>query len=59
VQALPLCPFRNFPQTFLYKQHSRSFQLLQHPPELYLVSLKMEAERYFETVEKSFTYKTV
>jgi hypothetical protein len=51
VQALPLFPFRNFPQIFLYNQHSRSFQLLQHPPKLYLVNLKMEAERYSETVE--------
>jgi len=58
-QALPLFPFRNFPQTFLYNQHSRSFRLLQHPPELYLVNLKMEAERYSETVEQTLSYKTV
>jgi hypothetical protein len=51
VQALPLYPFRNFPRTFLYNQRSRSFQLIQHPPTLYLVNLKMEAECYSETVE--------
>jgi hypothetical protein len=52
-------PLPQLPQTFLYNQHSRSFRLLQHPPELHLVNLQMEAERYSETMEQSVTYKTV
>jgi hypothetical protein len=59
VQDLPLFLFRNFPQIFLYNQQSRSFRLLQHPPELYLGNLKMEAESYSEMVKQSLTYKTV